>query len=131
MDSVVPFCTPSCASKHSRHSTGRPSLGRKGTEVSCPQAAQVVTVSGRALVLPLPRLALHGLQCAGSLVKLLLLKNTCSPAVKIKSAPQSLHFSVLSAYSMTGVPWEVRNDGFGVALKKVPTQHPWPRFVNS
>ena len=42
------------------------------------------------------RFALHVLQRLGSFLNCLSWKNSCSPAVKIKSEPQSIHFSTLS-----------------------------------
>jgi hypothetical protein len=87
-------------SKQDRHSTGRPWVGRKGTVVSCPQTEQWVRVSARTLEPP-PRFSLQALQRLGSLWNCLSWKNNCSPAVKMKSFPQSTHRSTLSWNSMT------------------------------
>jgi len=92
--------------KHSRQKTGRPCVGLNGTVVSFPQPEQVVRVSTRGLdpveVGPSEevRLVLHALQRLGSFLNCLSWKNSCSPAVKTKSAPQSIHFRTLSWYSM-------------------------------
>src|SRR5208337_5117668 len=93
--------------KHSRQKTGRPWVGLKGTVVSLPQPEQLVRVStlGRIPgggVMPGEeiRLALQALQRLGSFLKSLSWKNSCSPAVKTKSAPQSIHFKILSWNSM-------------------------------
>ena len=51
---------------------------------------------------PRARFALHCLQCLGSFLNCLSWKKTCSPAVKINSAPQSVHFSTRSWNSMFG-----------------------------
>jgi hypothetical protein len=40
-------------------------------------------------------------------------KNNCSPAVKINSAPQSLHFKTLSMNSMAGFPEAGKVDEIG------------------
>ena len=96
---------PACAFwKHDRQSTGRPWVGRKGTVVSMPQAEQWVRVSVRTRGPPIARLALHCLQRLGSFLKSLSWKNNCSPAVKMKSEPQSTHFNTLSVNSMAGFP---------------------------
>jgi hypothetical protein len=92
--------------KHDRQSTGRPCVGLNGTVVSEPHSEQEVRVSGRTLAPPLARLALHCLQRLGSFVNFLSTKKVCSPAVKMKSAPQSMHFRTLSWYSMAGSPWD-------------------------
>ena len=92
--------------KHSRQKTGRPWFGLNGTVVSLPQPEQLVRVStlGRtprgAVPVELGRLALQALQRLGSFLKSLSWKNSCSPAVKTKSAPQSMHFRILSWNSM-------------------------------
>jgi hypothetical protein len=90
--------------KHDRHNTGRPWVGLNGTVVSIPHSEQVVRVSGRTRSDPRARLALHCLQCLGSFLNCLSWKNTCSPAVKTKSVPQSTHFSTRSLNSMAGFP---------------------------
>jgi hypothetical protein len=91
--------------KHSRQNTGRPCVGLKGTVVSLPHSEQVVRVSTLANPLPAPegaapstdtRLVLQALQRLGSFLNCLSWKNNCSPAVKIKSALQSMHFNTLS-----------------------------------
>lgn len=90
--------------KHSRQYTGRPCVGLKGTVVSLPHCEQVVVVSTRWWPGPLsiwPRLDLQGLHRFGSFLKPLSAKKSCSPAVKINSAPQSMHLRALSRYSMS------------------------------
>src|SRR5258705_2621263 len=89
--------------KHSRQNTGLPCVGLKGTVVSLPHCEQVVRVSvllGTCPGVGAPstetRFALHTLQRFGSFLNCLSWKNNCSPAVKIKSEPQSIHFSILS-----------------------------------
>ena len=93
-----------CFWKHDRQSTGRPWVGLKGTVVSVPHSEHVVRVSDRTRGPPRTRLALHCLQCLGSFLNCLSWKNSCSPAVNTKSAPQSLHFNTLSMNSMAGFP---------------------------
>ena len=88
--------------KHSLQKTGRPCVGRKGTVVSFPHAEHWVCVSTRSLVGAGPalarfaRLALHVLQRFGSFLNCLSAKNSCSPAVQMKSDPQSTHLRLLS-----------------------------------
>src|SRR5271165_720767 len=89
--------------KHSRQKTGRPCVGLKGTVVSLPQCEHLVRVSTRLKLCPGdgdPRtetlLALQVLQRLGSFLNCLSWKNNCSPAVKTKSASQSMHFNILS-----------------------------------
>jgi len=89
--------------KHSRQKTGLPCVGLNGTVVSLPHCEQVVRVSvllGTCPGVGAPntetRFALHTLQRFGSFLNCLSWKNNCSPAVKIKSDPQSIHFSTLS-----------------------------------
>src|SRR5436309_4267704 len=85
--------------KHSRHSTGRPCVGRNGTVVSFPHCEQFVRVSvfgdecprdGPREVAPrtATRLPLQFLQRFGSFLNCLSWKNSCSPAVNTKSGPQ-------------------------------------------
>src|ERR1700693_6307294 len=89
--------------KHSRQKTGRPCVGLKGTVVSLPHWEQVVRVSvllgtcpGTGAPKTETRFALQALQRLGSFLNCLSKKNSCSPAVKIKSAPQSIHLRILS-----------------------------------
>jgi len=97
--------------KHSRQKTGRPCVGLKGTVVSLPQLEQTVRVStfgGAAVwVTPsaCPRFALQPLQRLGSFLNCLSWKNSCSPAVKTKSSPQSIHLMTLSWNSMDLAPF--------------------------
>src|SRR4029450_4541999 len=93
--------------KHSRQKTGRPCVGRNGTVVSLPHAEQLVVVSTRSRPIPPPlppgraaRLALQPLQRFGSFLKFLSAKNSCSPAVQTKGAPQSTQVRVLSRNSI-------------------------------
>ena len=96
---------PDCAFwKHERHRTGLPWVGRNGTVVSMPHAEHFVRVSVLTLGPPLARFALHCLQRLGSFLKSLSWKKSCSPAVKMKSEPQSTHLSTLSVNSMAGFP---------------------------
>jgi hypothetical protein len=85
--------------KQERHKTGLFWVGLKGTVVSSPHSEQVVLVSARTRV-PELRLALHCLQRFGSLRNCLSLKNSCSPAVKTNSAPQSMHIKIRSVNTM-------------------------------
>ena len=55
-------------------------------------------------VAPRARFALHCLQCLGSFLNCLSWKNSCSPAVKTNSAPQSMHVNTRSVNSMAGFP---------------------------
>src|SRR5829696_5756821 len=93
--------------KHSRQNTGRPWVGRNGTVVSLPQAEQLVLVSTRSRPVPPPpdgraaRFALQLLQRFGSFLKFLSAKNSCSPAVQMKGAPQSTQSRLLSWNSIT------------------------------
>ena len=89
--------------KHSRQKTGRPCVGLNGTVVSLPHCEHVVRVSTLLGTCPgaggpstETLLALHALQRLGSFLNCLSWKNSCSPAVKINSEPQSIHFSTLS-----------------------------------
>jgi hypothetical protein len=91
--------------KHSRQNTGRPCVGLNGTVVSLPHSEHVVRVSTLAKPPFCPdgaapntdtRLVLQVLQRLGSFLNCLSWKNNCSPAVKIKSEPQSMHFNTLS-----------------------------------
>src|SRR4029077_2103351 len=89
--------------------------GLNGTVVSLPHCEQTVRVS--TLEKPLgawstgaapsteTRFALHALHRLGSFLNCLSWKNSCSPAVKIKSAPQSIHFSTLSWNSIESAPF--------------------------
>jgi len=115
-DPLLPaFPTPSRAQavasprfwvKHSRHSTGRPWVGRNGTVVALPHAEQLARVSTLPVVRAFPadggglntetRLVLQFLQRLGSLRNCLSWKKSCSPAVKIKVSPQSTQVSTLS-----------------------------------
>ena len=94
---VVRFCW-----KHSRQNTGLPCVGLKGTVVSLPHCEQAVRVStfgyapGVEMPSALARFPLHALQRLGSFLNCLSWKNSCSPAVKTKSDPQSTHFKILS-----------------------------------
>jgi len=91
--------------KHDRQSTGLPCVGLKGTVVDSPHTEHVVRVSDRTLP-PLARFALHCLQCLGSFLNCLSWKKSCSPAVNMNSAPQSLHLRTRSLNSMAGFPEE-------------------------
>jgi hypothetical protein len=87
--------------KHSLQNTGRPCVGRNGTVVSLPHAEQLVVVSTRSRIIGpavalLARFALHALQRFGSFLNCLSAKNSCSPAVQMKSVPQSTHLRDLS-----------------------------------
>ena len=96
--------------KHDRQSTGRPCVGLNGTVVSVAHSEQTVRVSVRTpLPVPATRLILHCLQRFGSFLNCLSWKNSCSPAVKTKSLPQSEHLSILSMKSIRvppSVPWK-------------------------
>lgn len=100
-----------CAWKHWRQRTGRPCVGLNGTVVSTPHAEQLVRVSVREMPAaagpapasaPVPTLRLlQGLQRFGSFLNCLSKKNSCSPAVKMNSPPQSLHVKRRSTNSMS------------------------------
>ena len=99
--------------KHSRQNTGRPCVGLNGTVVSLPHCEQLVRVSTRAKLWLATavgpkfddRLALQPLHRLGSFLNCLSKKNSCSPAVKMKSAPQSMHFNTLSWNSIGDAPF--------------------------
>src|SRR5208337_1398923 len=107
--------------KHSRQKTGRPCVGLNGTVVSLPQPEQLVRVStlGRLPLEVVPsvvaRLPLQALQRLGSFLNCLSWKKSCSPAVKMKSAPQSMHIRTLSWNSMESCSLQsaVPSDGQG------------------
>ncbi len=102
--------------KQERQKTGRPCVGLNGTVVSTPQAEHSVRVSvrerGRAAAATAPsverprpaRLALHSLHRLGSFLNWRSEKKSCSPAVKMKSFPQSEHFSTRSVNSIAPSP---------------------------
>jgi len=99
--------------KQSRHSTGRPWVGLKGTVVSLPHCEQMARVSilvgdpcGPLAGLPrfAARLALQFLHRLGSFLNRLSWKNICSPDVNTKSTPQSTHFNILSWNSIEDAP---------------------------
>jgi len=76
-------------------------MGRNGTVVSLPQAEQVIWVSTRSRMAGpaaalLARFALHALHRFGSFLNCLSAKKSCSPAVQVKSSPQSTHVRLLS-----------------------------------
>ncbi len=98
--------------KHSRQKTGRPCVGLNGTVVSLPHCEQTVRVSTFAI--PCTGVAepntetlfvLHALHRLGSFLNCLSWKKSCSPAVKIKSDPQSIHFNTLSWNSIESAPF--------------------------
>jgi hypothetical protein len=90
-------------------------VGRNGTVVSLPQCEQTAVVStfGRGgkpcltgtAPTEVSRLVLQVLQRLGSFLNCLSWKKSCSPAVKTKSAPQSIHFRVLSWNSIRELLW--------------------------
>src|SRR5437879_9184028 len=90
--------------KHSRQKTGLPCVGLKGTVVSLPHCEQTVLVStlvwewpwGGADPNTATRFDLQALHRFGSFLNCLSRKKSCSPAVKTKSAPQSIHFKMSS-----------------------------------
>jgi hypothetical protein len=102
-------------------------VGLNGTVVASPHCEQVVRVSGRTLAPPRTRFALHCLQCLGSFLNCLSWKKNCSPAVKINSAPQSLHFRTLSVNSMAVFPKEEKLVEIGHEPINSPV--PFPCFV--
>jgi hypothetical protein len=69
--------------------------------VAAPHSEQVTLVSTCPLALVC--FALHLLQCFGSCWNPFSLKNSCSPALKTNSSPQSTHFNDLSVNSMGGL----------------------------
>ena len=88
---LIAAAIPFTRLKHVAHSTGRPCVGLNGTVVSIPHSEQVTCISIRRRTLPLALFALHSWQCFGSCVNPLSRKKSCSPAEKIKVAPQSTH----------------------------------------
>jgi len=101
--------------KQPLHSTGLPCVGLKGTVVSTPHSEQCVRVSGRSgrvACTAAPsidvdgrrRFALHLLHRLGSFLNCLSKKNSCSPAVKMNSSPQSAHIRTLSRNSIAATP---------------------------
>jgi hypothetical protein len=100
--------------KHWRQSTGRPCVGLNGTVVWMPHSEHSVRVSVRdrpAAAGPEPgriataeRLDLQGLQRFGSFLNCLSKKNSCSPAVKINSPPQSVQVKSRSTNSIAASP---------------------------
>jgi hypothetical protein len=98
--------------KHSRQSTGRPCVGLNGTVVSLPHCEHTARVSVRdepwcpvfAAPRTATRFALQALHRLGSFLNCLSWKNNCSPDVKTKSAPQSMHFNILSRNSIEDAP---------------------------
>ena len=76
------------------HSTGLPCVGLNGTVVLFPHSEQMTRVSVRYCATPPPcpcLLALHCLQCFGSLTNPFSEKNCCSPAENTNCAPQPTH----------------------------------------
>ena len=99
--------------KHSRQNTGRPCVGLNGTVVSRWHPEQIALVSTLCIPPPLvgkpsvwARLLLQFLQRFGSFLNCLSWKKSCSPAVKMKSAPQSTHFRTLSWNSIELPPFQ-------------------------
>ena len=89
--------------KQSLQYTGLSPRGKKGTIVSTPHWAQTAGCISRGPPPPPPnpppwflRAPRHAGQRVGSLVNPLEAKNSCSPTVKTKTAPQSLHVRSLS-----------------------------------
>lgn len=121
--SALQLCSASwlerCLSKHTRHKTGLPCLGLKGTLVCAPHSEQVTANSTSTLPLPRPcaRRALQRLQRRGSLTKCLNWKNSCSPAEKTNSSPHSTHFKVRSVNAIQDLP-------FPQTRKSSPACHP-------
>ena len=79
--------------------------------VSLPHCEQLVRVSTRPELEPTgvaprtdTRFALQDLHRLGSFLNCLSWKNNCYPAVKTKSAPQSIHFNILSWNSIEDAP---------------------------
>ena len=79
------------------HCTGLPCVGLNGTVVLLPHSEQVTCVSVRSRPFAPSLLALHCLQCFGSLTKPFSRKNSCSPAENTNSKPQPTHRTSLSA----------------------------------
>ncbi len=102
--------------KQDRQKTGRPCVGLNGTVVSTPHAEHSVRVSvrdsGKAATAAAPsvdrpkpaRFALQSLQRFGSFLNWRSKKNSCSPAVKTKSLPQSEHRKMRSTKSIAPSP---------------------------
>jgi hypothetical protein len=68
----------------------------KGTLQVFPQSEQTASNISRGAPPPFLRVLRQSLQRVGSFVKPFSAKNSCSPAVKMNSCPQSLHVKVLS-----------------------------------
>jgi hypothetical protein len=90
--------------KHVLHSTGLPCVGLNGTVVSLPHAEQVTCVSVRRRPSTPCLLALHCLQCFGSLVNPFSWKNCCSPAENTNITPQPAHRTSRSAKGIIPLP---------------------------
>src|SRR5215470_15635262 len=93
--------------KHTRQNPGFPAAW-SGTVVSSPheeQSSVLLTRPLRDKPNALARFDLHALQRLGSFLNCLSWKNSCSPAVNMKSAPQSTHFRHLSWNSMRDAPF--------------------------
>ena len=82
------------------HITGLPWVGLNGTVVPLPHSEQVTCVSIRRRPVVPSLLALHCLQCLGSLVNPFSWKNCCSPAENTNSRPQPAHRTSRSAKGM-------------------------------
>ena len=83
--------------KHALHITGLPCVGLNGTVVLLPHPEHVTCVSIRRRPSTPCLLALHCLQCFGSLVNPFSWKNCCSPAENTNIRPQPAHRTSLSA----------------------------------
>jgi hypothetical protein len=128
--------------KHSRQSTGRPCVGRNGTVVSFPHCEQFVRVSVLAYACPrdgpcdgapttATRLPLQFLQRLGSFLNCLSWKKSCSPAVNTKSVPQSMHFKILSWYSIwRGAPISRPCSARETRIGKDPVHNVGRRFTS-
>jgi hypothetical protein len=91
--------------KQDRQSTGLPCVGLKGTVVSVAHCEHTVRVSARTPCPgPAALFALHCLHRFGSFLNCLSWKKSCSPAVNMKSLPQSTHFNTLSTNSIFASP---------------------------
>jgi hypothetical protein len=83
--------------KHTLHITGLPCVGLNGTVVCPPHSEQVTWVSTRRRPVVACLLALHCLQCFGSLTNPFSRKNSCSPEENTNITPQPAHRTSRSA----------------------------------
>src|SRR4029077_9625890 len=132
------------------HSTGGRGEGVEGAAGCLPHCEHTARVSTRKLPGCLiggcantgTRLVLQVLHRLGSFLNCLSWKNSCSPVVNTKSAPQSIHFNILSCDSIEDAPSALSCEGIrpdekmpslsGASLRRTVTSpsivyRPWVR----